>query len=80
MQIKTVLQRLDLQTFRVNGFPDIFRIRGTESKINHPFRQDWDSFFQNAPNMNQLKAGERPDTVRIKGLPCAWFSPTVAML
>ncbi|CAB4062539.1 SFRS17 [Lepeophtheirus salmonis] len=36
-------------------------------------RQDWDSFFRDNKNMNEMKAGERPDTLHIQNLPTKWF-------
>ena len=37
------------------------------------FRADWDSFFRENKNMNEMKAGERPDTIHFENLPCKWF-------
>ena len=36
-------------------------------------RHDWDSFFKDNKNMNEMKAGERPDTIHIQNLPTKWF-------
>ena len=44
---------------------------GTPS-IFHLFRADWDSFFRENKEMNEMKAGERPDTIKIENLPCKW--------
>ena len=37
------------------------------------FRSDWDSFFRENKDMNEMKPGERPDTIHIENLPCKWF-------
>ena len=37
------------------------------------FRSDWDSFFRENKEMNEMKPGERPDTIHIENLPCKWF-------
>jgi len=38
-----------------------------------PTRADWDSFFRENKEMNEMKAGERPDTVKLENMPCKWF-------
>ena len=43
-------------------------------KDDFPSRHSWDSYFRDARHMNELKAGERPDTIHISGLPIKWFS------
>lgn len=50
------------------------KIRVAEAKIPFPTKYDWDSFFRDAKNMNEMKAGERPDTIHLQNLPCKWFS------
>ena len=42
-------------------------------KDEFPSRHSWDSYFRDAKHMNELKAGERPDTIHISGLPIKWF-------
>ncbi|XP_070159725.1 A-kinase anchor protein 17A isoform X4 [Polyergus mexicanus] len=44
-----------------------------EAKDDFPTRHSWDSYFRDAKHMNELKAGERPDTIHITGLPVKWF-------
>ena len=51
-----------------------FSVRAAEAKVNFPTRHDWDSWFRDAKNMNEMKPGERPDTVHFKDLPSRWFA------
>lgn len=44
-----------------------------EAKDDFPTRHSWDSYFRDAKHMNELKPGERPDTIHITGLPVKWF-------
>ena len=44
------------------------QVRAAEAKINFPSRHDWDSYFRDAKNMNEMRPGERPDTIHIKVL------------
>merc|ERR1711935_945915 len=48
--------------------------RAAEAKVNFPSRHDWDSYFRDAKNMNEMRPGERPDTIHLKDLPTRWFS------
>ena len=36
-------------------------------------RADWDEFFRDNVDMNEMKAGERPDTIHLENLPVKWF-------
>ncbi len=40
------------------------------------FRYDWDSFFIENKDMNEMKPGERPDTIHVQNLPTKWFINT----
>lgn len=70
----TVIARLDTKTMKLSGFPDQLKVRAAEAKCTFPVRYDWDSYFRDAKNMNEMKAGERPDTIHIKDLPSRWFA------
>ena len=72
-----------LQGIRLGGCSGLLKIRAAEAKSNFPTRYDWDSFFRDAKHMNEMKAGERPDTVVLKvsnrqmggggGVICYWL-------
>ena len=49
-------------------------VRAAEAKVNFPTRHDWDSWFRDAKNMNEMKPGERPDTIHFKDFPSRWFA------
>jgi len=71
--METVLAKLDMKTIKLSGFTELLKIRAAEAKPVFPSRHDWDSFFRNNKNMNEMKAGERPDTIYLKNLPTKWF-------
>ncbi|XP_066595976.1 A-kinase anchor protein 17A-like isoform X2 [Prorops nasuta] len=73
-RLQHVLARLDCQKLNLAGFPNCLKIRAVEAKDDFPTRHTWDSYFRDAKHMNELKAGERPDTIHITGLPLKWFS------
>lgn len=43
---------------KLSGYPEVLKIRAVEAKSMFPSRHDWDSFFRDAKNMNEMKAGE----------------------
>lgn len=75
-RLRLAIQRLDGVSLRLSGFSDAaFRVRCTEAKDEFPTRHDWDSYFRDARNMDEMKAGERPDTIHMSHLPIRWFCP-----
>ncbi|XP_043651768.1 A-kinase anchor protein 17A isoform X2 [Drosophila teissieri] len=74
-RLRAAIQRLDGISLRISGFSESFRVRCTEFKDDFPTRHDWDSYFRDTRNMDEMKAGERPDTIHISHLPMRWFCP-----
>ena len=72
--LENLIKSLNQQSILLSEFSDPLKLRASEGKIVFPTRNDWDSFFRDAKNMNQLKPGERPDTVIIRNLPSRWFA------
>lgn len=56
------------------GFSHLLTVRAIESKPNFPTRHNWDSYFRDNKDMNELKPGERPDTLHIENLPLEWLT------
>ena len=73
-KIVNVIGRLDSKTIKLSGFPDSLKVRAAEAKPNFPIRHDWESYFRDARNMNEMRPGERPDTIHFKELPSRWFA------
>lgn len=69
------MNRLDARTFKLANFSEPAKIRASVSKDGFPTRHDWDSFFRDARDMDEMKPGERPDTIHISNLPIRWFCP-----
>lgn len=73
-EIKAIVQCLDSKTIKLSGYSEVLKVKAAEAKVSHPSQHDWDSFFRDAKNMNEMKAGERPDTIHVKDLPTKWFT------
>ncbi len=69
----TALAKLDMKTIKLSGFEELLKVRAAEAKPPFPTRHDWDSFFRDNKNMNEMKPGERPDTIHLQNLPTKWF-------
>lgn len=75
-KLHVVLAMLDGRTMKLNAFSHNVKIRASEAKLDFPNRHAWDSFFRDAKNMDEMKPGERPDTIHFSNLPIKWFVPS----
>jgi arginine/serine-rich splicing factor 17 len=73
-KLPSVIARLDTRTIKLSGFSELLKVRAAGAKIPFPTRHTWDSYFRDARNMNEMKPGERPDTIHICNLPSKWFA------
>ncbi|CAM1154505.1 AKAP17A (predicted), partial [Pycnogonum litorale] len=72
--LKSMLAKLEGKAIKLSGFPECLKVKAAEAKVNFPTRHDWDSYFRDAKNMNEMEPGERPDTIHFQCLPSKWFS------
>ncbi|XP_060563916.1 A-kinase anchor protein 17A-like [Ruditapes philippinarum] len=72
--VTTIMQRLEGKSIKLSGFHEQLKVKAGEAKIQFPSRHDWDSYFRDAKNMNEMRPGERPDTLYIRDTPTRWFA------
>lgn len=72
-EVSNVLERLDGRNIKLANFVDLFKVRASLAKDTFPARHAWDSYFRDARDMDEMKPGERPDTVHLSNLPIRWF-------
>ncbi|KAI8433990.1 hypothetical protein MSG28_012141 [Choristoneura fumiferana] len=72
-KLERVLSRLEDRIVQLNDYPDPLKVKVAETKSDFPSRHSWDSFFRDATDMDEMKPGERPDTLHIANLPIRWF-------
>lgn len=72
--ITNIMKRLEGKSIKLSGFHEQLKVKAGEAKIQFPSRHDWDSYFRDAKNMNEMKPGERPDTIHIRDIPTRWFA------
>lgn len=72
-KLERVILRLNERVVQLTDYPDPLKLKVSEAKQDFPSRHSWDSFFRDATDMDEMKPGERPDTVHIANLPIRWF-------
>lgn len=73
-RLATVLSRLCDRRIKFPGISHLLIVRAIETKPDFPTRNEWDSYFRNSKDMNELKPGERPDTLHIENIPLEWLT------
>ena len=58
--MKNVLTRVDGGTIKLSGFTEILKVKAAEAKLPFPVRHDWDSFFRDSKDMNEMVPGRVP--------------------
>lgn len=74
-EVNNVLARLDGRNIKLANFAEHLKVRSSLAKDSFPSRHSWDSYFRDARDMDEMKPGERPDTVHLSNLPIRWFCP-----
>lgn len=62
--LRRLVTALDGGSLSLHGVRRPLTMRAAEAKQDFPTRHAWDTFFRDAKNMNEMRPGERPDTVR----------------
>ena len=75
-----VMRKLTLlltgKTIKLSGFAEPLRIQAKPFLSDFPTKKDWEEYFQKQGllSFDEGLPGERPDTVRVRGLPIRWFT------
>lgn len=75
-----VMRKLTLmltgKTIKLSGFAEPLRIQAKPFLSDFPTKKDWEEYFQKQGllSFDEGQPGERPDTIRIRGLPIRWFT------
>lgn len=70
--MQKTMKILDGYSMKVPGFAEALKVATKEAKLDFPSRHDWDVWFMKN-KMNEMKPGERPDTVYLAKIPVKWF-------
>lgn len=72
-RLRNILKKLNGATIHLSGFTEPLKLEAFEPESEFPVRHNWDTFFRDAANMDEMKPGERPDTIHLSNLPVQWF-------
>lgn len=75
-QLRKAVLVLNKKTMKLSGFTELLRIQASEVDLSYPGKKDWEGYFRERgiTSYDDGLPGERPDTVRLRGLPSMWFS------
>jgi arginine/serine-rich splicing factor 17 len=75
-QLRKAVLILNKKTIKLSGFTELLRIQASEVDLSYPGKKDWESYFRERgiTSYDDGLPGERPDTVRLKGLPSKWLT------
>ena len=73
--MRKVLLLLNGKSMKLSGFSELLRVRAKQLQLPYPTRAEWEEFFETRGTsvFEEGRPGERPDTIRVKGLPLKWF-------
>ena len=70
-----VILMLNGKKMKMHGFTDSLRVKAYSSDVHYPKKTDWEGYYRSKGLVvfSDGHPGERPDTVKIKGIPLKWF-------
>ena len=73
--MRKVALLLNGKVIKLSGFSDLLKVR-VKQDGDSPVKQEWEDHFadRGVDAFDEGKPGERPDTIRIQGLPVKWFA------
>lgn len=72
-KLSKTIEKLDKKMIKLTEINNLLQVRAVEAKSNFPTKHSWDSYFRDAKDMDEMKPGERPDTIYLSNLPIRWF-------
>ena len=73
--MRKVTLLLNGKLIKLSGFSDLLKVR-VKQDGDSPVQKEWEDYFaeRGVDTFDEGKPGERPDTIRIRGLPVKWFA------
>ncbi len=74
--MRKVVLLLNGKSMKLSGFTELLKIKARHLETPFPTKKEWEDYFadRGVQAFDEAKPGERPDTLRIKGLPVKWFA------
>ncbi|XP_042898018.1 A-kinase anchor protein 17A [Parasteatoda tepidariorum] len=61
-------------SLKLTGFTEKLQLRAAHAPCSGPTRHEWEAFYRDAKGVNEMKPGERPDTIHLQDMPVRWFA------
>lgn len=73
--VRKIVLLLHGKSMKLSGFSELLKLKAKQLLSPQPTKSEWEEYFQarGVPNFDEGRPGERPDTIRIQGLPVKWF-------
>ena len=74
--LSKVVLLLNGKAIKLSGFTELLRVQAKRAQPPYPSKTDWEGYFveRDITSFDEGRPGERPDTLRVSGLPVRWFS------
>lgn len=73
---RKVVLMLNGKSIKLSGFSETLKLRARQAEMPFPAKEEWEEYFaqRGLSSFDEGKPGERPDTIRIRGMPVKWFT------
>ena len=74
--MRKVILLLNGKSMKLSGFTELMKVKAKRSEPPYPTKREWEDYFveRGVSTFDEGKPGEKPDTIRIMGLPVKWFT------
>lgn len=73
--LRKIVLLLHGKSMKLSGFSELLKLKAKQLQSPQPTKPEWEEYFQSrgVSTFEDGRPGERPDTVKIGGLPVKWF-------
>lgn len=73
--LRKIVLLLHGKSMKLSGFSELLKLKAKQLQSPVPSKAEWEEYFQSrgVSTFEDGRPGERPDTVKIAGLPVKWF-------
>ena len=73
--LRKIVLLLHGKSMKLSGFSELLKLKAKQLQSPQPTKAEWEEYFQSrgVSTFEDGRPGERPDTVKIAGLPVKWF-------
>ena len=74
--VRKIVLLLHGKSMKLSGFSELLKLKAKQLGSPQPTKAEWEEYFQSrgGSTFDEGRPGERPDTVKVSGLPVRWFT------